>query len=249
MRARHHATLVVPRRLRLATHRGGLRRRRTLHAVHHPRVKRIAARRRATSAMRGVTTGATTAARHRAKPRAVRHRRIIATAGRRRPAIIAMCGASRVTTGVLRLRVKLRVMPRRRATTEARLRRIIATPAVTMHAMIAVRRRAKPHAADLRRAITVARRPAVMAVAILRIVAPCCANMSAMPAVSSRSSGNLAAARRRGFRRPRGIATPIIAGSSALREARDRLDHLVVEAVEAVGGASLTRIAGVDAAV
>ncbi len=66
----------------------------------------------------------------------------------------------------------------------------------------AVRHRARHHAGDLRRAITVADRPAVLAVAIPRTVAPCCVNMSAMPAGSSRSSGTLVAPRRRGFRRP-----------------------------------------------
>ena len=245
------------------------RRRARPHAVRHRRiiatvglrrVTPIGVRRRAISAMCGVTTGATTAGRRRATLHAVRRRRIIAIADHRRAmlivahhrhAISAMRAATQVTAVVLlRLRVKPRVTPRRRATIVARRHATTVTSAATIHALIAaVRRRARLHAAGLRRAITVARRPAVLAVAIPRTAAPCCVNMSVMPAASSRSSGTLVAPHRRGFRRPRATATLTIAGSSALSEARDRLHDLVVEAVEAVGGASLTRIAGVDAAV
>ena len=74
----------VPRHLRRAMHRGGLRHRRRLHAARHRLAKPIAARRRAISVMRGLTTAAMTAARRRVRPHAVRRRRILATVGLRR---------------------------------------------------------------------------------------------------------------------------------------------------------------------
>jgi hypothetical protein len=198
------ATTMARRRVR----HHAVRRRRITATVVLRRVMPIEARHRAISAMRDVMTSAIMA-RRRARPRAVHRRLIIAIVVRRhvrliaahRHVISAMRAATRVTTGGLRRRVKPPV-------TLHRLREITAKPAGTSHALIAVRRHAKPHAAGLRRAITVARSPIVMAVAIPRIAAPCCVNMSAMPAVSLRSSGNWVAARRSEFRRHRATGIP-----------------------------------------
>ncbi len=270
MRGLRRPPPAVRRRRHRGTHRGGLRHRRTLHAVRHRRAKRIGARRHEISVTYAVTTGAMTAARRRVRRHAARRRLIIAIAGHRRAMpievhhreISAICGAMivamtadrlrgkppdvrrriiaiaghrhampiaarrhgisvmraaiRVTTGGLR--VRRHAMHRRRATIVARRRAITATPAATTHVMIAVRRRAKPHAAGRHRAITEVRRPATVP-ATPRIAAPCCANMSAMPAASSRSSGNLAPARRRGFRRRRATASLTIAASANFRAA------------------------------